>query len=116
VPSLPLPWGRSIDHHKSIRYAETEERLTVPFAVSREAEGGLVKFVASGNCPACGGWMTKELSYGIPGTKGFRRGPTPGDPGTATLICECGHVHPGKPAGAADDGCGRYWPIDLTTP
>lgn len=114
-----MPWGRGIDHHKSIKYAETEERLTVPFTVEREADGKRAKFVVTGNCPACGGLMTKEFSYGISGTgtKGlFRASSDPAVPATTTLYCECGHVHPDKPASAIDDGCGRFWPINLTAP
>jgi hypothetical protein len=114
VPKLPLPWDRSIDHHKSIKYAETEARPQVPFAVTRETDGHRVSFLVSGNCPACGGLVTKEFSYGIAGTKGFRGPATPTVPATATLYCECGHVHPDKPASAIDDGCGRFWRIDLT--
>lgn len=116
MPKLPLRWDRSIDYHKSIKYAETEERLRVPFTVTREADGHHVSFLVSGHCPACGGLMTKEFSYGVGGTgaKGFR-GPTgPAAPTTATLYCECGRVHPDRPAGATDDGCGRFWRIDLT--
>jgi hypothetical protein len=63
--------------------------------------------------------MTKEFSYGIggTGTKGLFRGPSdPALPTTATLYCECGHLHPDKPASAVDDGCGRFWRIGLTTP
>ena len=51
-------------------------------------------------------------SHGIPGAKGPSGPPTPTDP--TTMYCECGHLHPDKPATATDDGCGRYWQIDLT--
>lgn len=118
-----MPWGRRIDHHKSIKYAETEERLTVPFTVTREADGKRVKFVVTGNCPACGGLMTKEFSYGIggTGTKGASHGsslpgPPVAPPTATTLYCECGHLHADKPASATDDGCGRFWRIDLSAP
>ena len=114
MPRLPLPWNRTIDHHKSIRYAEVKERITDPFAVRREADGTQVKFVASGVCPACGGRMTKEFPYGVIGSKGIRKSSAAVVPPTAPMFCECGHVHPGRPAGATDDGCGRYWDIDLT--
>jgi hypothetical protein len=111
-----VPWGSGIDQHKPIKYAETEERLSVPFTVRREAVGSRVKFVVSGRCPACGGLMTKEFAYGIAGAKGYRGPAAPTVPATATLYCECGHVHPDKPASATDDGCGRFWRIDLTAP
>jgi hypothetical protein len=90
--------------------------LTVPFTVQRKVEGARFKFIVSGNCPACGGLTTKEFSYGIAGSKGFRGPSTPTLPTAVTLYCECGHVHPDKPASATDDGCGRFWRIDLTTP
>jgi hypothetical protein len=113
VPSLP--WARTIDHHKSISYAETEVTVTVPFTVDRHPGGRRVTFTVSGHCPACGGLTTKEFSYGIAGTKGPSTPPvTPVEP--ATVYCECGHLHPDKPPAATDDGCGRYWQIDLTTP
>jgi len=114
-----MPWSRRIDHHKSIKFAETEEHLTVPFTVRREADGRRVKFVVIGNCPACGGLMTKEFSYGIGGigAKGLFRGPsTPIVPTMTTLYCECGYLHPDKPASSIDDGCGRFWRIDLAGP
>ena len=116
MPRPSMPWGSRIDHHRSIKYAETEERLTVPFTVRREADGARLRLVLSGNCPACGGLMTKEFSYGIAGTgtKGFRSPPSPVLPSMATLYCECGHLHPDKPADATDDGCGRFWRVDLT--
>ena len=37
MPSLP--WARTIDHHKSISYAETEVTATVPFTVDRHPGG-----------------------------------------------------------------------------
>lgn len=113
-----VPWGRSIDHHKSIDYAATQERLIVPFTVRREADGKLIKFVVSGNCPACGGLMTKEIPFGIggSGTKGWRGPGRPADvPASTWVYCECGHEHPSKPASATDEGCGRYWLIGLKT-
>jgi hypothetical protein len=109
-----LPWGKRIDQHKSIAYAETEERLTVPFTVRRGTDNGRVTFHVSGHCPACGGMMTKEFSYGIVGIKGYGQPSGPAVPAATTLYCECGHVHADKPANATDDGCGRYWLIDLT--
>jgi hypothetical protein len=113
-----LPWGRSIDHHKSITYAEIEEQVMVPFTVTLESDDGRTSFHVSGNCPACGGLMTKDISYGIggSGTKGFRGPASPAAPVRATLYCECGRVHPDRPAGAADHGCGRFWRIKLTAP
>jgi len=108
-----LPWARTIDHHKSISYAETEVQVTVPFTVQRQPQGRRITFAVSGHCPACGGLTTKEFSHGIPGAKGPSGPPTPTDP--TTMYCECGHLHPDKPATATDDGCGRYWQIDLTT-
>ena len=111
-----MPWGRRIDHHKSIKYAETQVHLGTPFTVRREASGLRVKFFVSGNCPACGGLMEKELSYGIAGAKGLRGPSAPALPSAITLYCECGHLHPDKPDSAIDDGCGRYWQISLTAP
>ena len=63
--------------------------------------------------------MSKEFAYGIGGSG--PKGPLgPAGPATvpakATLYCECGHVHPDRPASATDDGCGRFWRIDLTAP
>jgi hypothetical protein len=109
-----LPWTRAIDQHRPISYAETEARVTVPFAVHRQVDGKRVTLVASGHCPACGGLTTKEYPYGIPGTKGPAAPPVPGK--AATMYCECGHLHPDKPDAAPDNGCGRFWKIDLTTP
>lgn len=116
-----MQWGRRIDHHRPISYAETEILLATAFTVTREADGKRVRFIVTGNCPACGGLMTKEFPYGVGGTGtkgGFRRPPTtpPADPCPVTLICECGHLHPDKPADATDDGCGRFWLVDLTAP
>ena len=116
-----MQWGRRIDHHRPIRYAETRVLLEAPFMVTREADGTRARFVVTGNCPACGGLMTKEFSYGVggTGTKGRFRGPPttpPPVPSPVTLYCECGHLHPDKPTDAADDGCGRYWLVDLKTP
>jgi hypothetical protein len=116
---IAMPWGRRIDQHRSINYAETQERLDVPFDVQRQPDGKRVKYVVTGNCPACGGLMTKEFSYGISGngSKGmFADRREPAIPSQVTLYCECGYFHAEKPAGAIDDGCGRYWKIDLTTP
>jgi hypothetical protein len=114
-----VPWGRRIDHHRSIKYAETQARLDAPFDVQRLPDGKRFKYVVTGNCPACGGLMTKEFPYGISGggTKGiFGDPPPPAASAQVTLYCECGHFHADKPASATDDGCGRYWKIDLTTP
>jgi hypothetical protein len=110
-----LPQGRRIDHHRLIKYAATQQVPDTPFEVQRMPD----RVVVTGNCPACGGLMTKEFPYGIggTGTKGLFHGRSgPVVPAKATMYCECGHVHPDKPADAIDDGCGRYWRIDLTTP
>lgn len=109
--------SRRIDHHRPIKYAETQARLVAPFDIQRQPDGKRIMFVVTGNCPACGGLMKKELSYGISGSgsKGvFADRFQLAVPAQVTLYCECGHLHADKPASAADDGCGRYWKIDLT--
>jgi hypothetical protein len=109
-----LPWTKTIDQHRSISYAETEVQVTAAFTVERHLDGSRVMFAVSGHCPACGGLTTKEYSYGIPGIKGPAGPPVPAKP--TTMYCECGHLHSNKPATATDDGCGRFWKINLTTP
>ena len=62
--------------------------------------------------------MTKEFTYGIGGPATRALGPS-GPAGVRkepTVYCECGHDHPAKPATATDNGCGRFWLIDLTVP
>lgn len=121
---------RRIDHHRSIEYVEEEAKLPPGSAFAVTPDPARRAVTASGSCPACGGLTSAEFPYGIggTGTKGGRPGaaPQPASPGAqsggpspsaaitrATICCECGHAHPGRPAGASDVGCGRFWQVDL---
>lgn len=115
-----MPWGgkKQIDQHKAIPYAETKVGVPMetPFSVTRQANGKRETFVVSGTCPACGGSMSKEFSVGVggSGTKGgWKHQPAATEP--EIVYCECGRLHPDRPDGATDDGCGRYWDVDLPT-
>jgi hypothetical protein len=116
-----MPWGgkKRIDRHKAIPYAETKVvvPMGMPFTVTSKADGKREILTISGTCPACGGSMSKEFSVGVggSGTKGGRKHRLPAAAESETIYCECGRLHPDRPDGATDDGCGRYWDVDLPT-
>ena len=111
-----MPSGEHIDHHRTVKYVETEVDAPAvgQFTVVWKADGNRV--TVTGLCPACGGRTTTEFSTGIGGSKGLRGLGRPAAyqlPSPVTLFCECGHAHDERPADARDRGCGRFWPVDL---
>lgn len=117
-----MPWGgkKRIDQHQAIPYAETKIAVLAgtPFTVTRRTDGKREAFVVSGTCPACGGSMSKEFPAGVggSGTKGGSKRKPVVAAERETIYCECGRLHPDRPDSATDDGCGRYWDVDLPTP
>jgi hypothetical protein len=111
-----MPGSGSIDHHRPIEFAEVEMPPGENFTVTVAADGKTL--LVSEVCPACGGRTVTDLPYGLGGFYGYkglwRHPPTrPAPPARATIICECGHSHPGRPAEQPDSGCGRFWTIEL---
>jgi len=108
----------SIDHHRPIKFIEAEMSPDAPFTITVATDGKAL--IVSGVCPACGGQTVTDLPYGIggygyKGLLGHSRKRFDA-PSKATIFCECGHIHPGRPAEQPDLGCGRFWTIDLTQP
>lgn len=100
-----------IDHHRELHYVETEFDPQTGFTVTASPDG----LEVSGTCPGCGGWTAMTLEHGSPeGTKGLFGDKKAGTPSrTATIYCECGHVHADRPADAIDKGCGAFWSVEL---
>jgi hypothetical protein len=116
---MPMRRRGRIGHHRSIEYIEEEAELPAGTAFDINFDQARRTVTASGACPACGGHTSTEFSYGIggAGTKGRHpqdpMTPTPAIP-EATIYCECGHAHPGRPTNALDVGCGRFWQVDVS--
>jgi hypothetical protein len=108
--------GGSIDkHHNSLAYVEIEADSPADGEFEVMWSTGSRGVTVSGPCPACGGQTATEFSPGIGGSKGFRR-PAPRSqslPSPMTIFCDCGHKHAGRPPGALDKGCGRFWLVFL---
>lgn len=101
--------GAGGDRHKNVTYAEIEtDAQGITFSVAWTDDGK--KATITGHCPECHGRTRTEFPAGIPDTSTFR-GPKkiPTLPSPVTVCCECGHIHEDRPAGALDQGCGRYW-------
>jgi hypothetical protein len=113
-----MPDSGSIDHHRPIKFVEVEIPADASFAVTIAADGRTL--TVSGVCPACGGRTITDLPYGIGGYgyKGLTRraGRRSDHLAVATILCECGHAHPGRPDAQPDLGCGRFWTMDLARP
>jgi hypothetical protein len=113
-----VPDSGPIDHHRPIKFIEVEIPADASFTVITAADGRTL--TVSGTCPACGGRTIADVPYGIGGYgyKGLkRRGIRRSDhPEKATIMCECGYTHPGRPDAQPDLGCGRFWTIDLARP
>jgi hypothetical protein len=105
----------SIDHHRPIRFVEVEIPADASFTVTTGTDGRTL--IVCGICPACGGRTITDLPYGIGGYgyKGLTRQASRriDHPPSATILCECGHAHAGRPDAQPDLGCGRFWTIDL---
>lgn len=108
--------GAPIDQHRSVPYVEREHGSPTGFAAAVDPDDGCIE--VRGTCPGCGGFTVSPFPRGIPaaGYKGtiFRRKrqriPAPE---RATMFCECGHLHDGRPDAAYDVGCGAFWTVDL---
>jgi hypothetical protein len=108
----------SIEHHRPIKFVEVEIPADASFTVTTAADGRTL--TVTGVCPACGGHTSTDFPYGIGGYgyKGLTRRANrqPDQLAVATILCECGHGHPGRPDGQPDLGCGRFWTMGLARP
>jgi hypothetical protein len=69
----------------------------------------------TGVCPRCDDTTTATIRRGVVGGGTVKAPPSPDSPGLvpATIWCECGYYHDGRPDTSAESGCGAYWRVAL---
>ncbi len=115
-------------HDTSLDYLEVDLGAPSGFIPNRTS----ASITVEGMCPRCAGLTRIVFRVASPDRKpatktlferlrrGRRQGhglqPSGSDDGSseeATVFCECGAVHPKRPVGATDNGCGAYWTVRL---
>ena len=76
------------------------------FTSTRDGDG----FMLRGKCPRCGHDVDKRISSVV---FGFEEGAEGADTEDEVIRCNCLHTHEG---GAAGQGCGRYWGVEIEQP
>ena len=71
----------------------------------------------TGICPRCDDTTTASIRRGLVGGGTVKGLPevAPEQAGTvaATIYCECGYYHEGRPDTSSESGCGAYWTVAL---
>lgn len=106
------------EHDVQLPYQEIEMVNVTGFTVARPSDESVV---VEGVCPRCKSHTTTTFFVQSPqgsstkalGERLLRhlRGAESTD--EATVICDCGTVHPSRPEDAEDNGCGAYWTVKL---
>ena len=98
-----------VTHQDELAWVEQEYGIQPGFTTV--ARGGAL--VTQGTCPRCSGETHWSFHKGE--MDAIPEAYTVTEAAAATIICACGHVHSGKPAGSSEAGCGAFWPINLPT-
>lgn len=113
-------------HQTELEYLEVDVGAPSGFRTARTSSAVTVE----GVCPRCAGPTRSTFRVASPERKTVpaallerlraaarreakpnHKAPSPEE--TATVMCECGAVHPKRPEGSTDPGCGAFWIVVL---